>query len=270
MLLATSELLGKGGVIALDIGTNTEVSLVKGGKMTTVSCASGPAFEGGHIKYGMRAAAGAIERVRIEDEKVLFQTIDGAPPIGICGSGILDAMSQLYLAAIIDESGRMHDGHPRIRSDDNQREFVLVEQNTTSKQQAIAITQSDIRELQLAKAAIRTGIQTLLEANNCSEDHIAQIIVAGAFGTYIDIASAINIGMLPLVPPDKVLQVGNAAGMGAKLALISLRKRDEAQSLTHKIHYLELASAPNFNKTFVQANYLGRYRIKKGLREIIT
>jgi len=266
MLLAHHRSLSKGVIIALDIGTNTEVSLAKRGKITTVSCASGPAFEGGHIKYGMRAAAGAIERVHIEGEKVLYQTIEGAPPIGICGSGILDAMAQLYVTGIIDESGRMRDGHPNIRSRDNQREFVLVQQDSNSEQQAIVITQQDIRELQLAKAAIRTGIQTLLEANDCSEDDVSQVIVAGAFGTYIDIASAVTIGMLPVIPQEKVLQVGNAAGMGARLALTSLSKRAEAQSLARKIHYLELASAPNFNKTFIQASYLGRYWITDGNR----
>jgi uncharacterized 2Fe-2S/4Fe-4S cluster protein (DUF4445 family) len=270
MLTATQELWAKkGAVIALDIGTNTEVSLIKDGTITSVSCASGPAFEGGHIKGGMRAAAGAIERVRIDNEKVQFQTIDGARPIGICGSGILDAMAQLYLANIIAGSGRMRDGHPRLRRQNDNREFVLVEEDKKGKHSAIVITQQDIRELQLAKAAIRTGIQVLMEANSCSEEDIAKVVIAGAFGTYIDISSAIAIGMLPSLPLERFRQVGNAAGMGAKLALVSLSKRAEAQRLAQKVRYLELANAPGFNQTFVQASYLGRYRMAKGQRKEI-
>lgn len=270
MLMATQELWAKkGAVVALDIGTNTEVSLIKNGTITSVSCASGPAFEGGHIKGGMRAAAGAIERVRIDNENVQFQTIDGARPIGICGSGILDAMAQLYLAGIIDGSGRMRDGHPRLRRQNNNREFVLVEEDKEDKRSAVVITQQDIRELQLAKAAIRTGIQVLLEANACFEEDIVKVVIAGAFGTYIDISSAITIGMLPSLPLEHFQQVGNAAGMGAKLALISLSKRAEAQRLAQKVRYLELASAPGFNQTFIQASYLGRYRMAKGRRKEI-
>ncbi|MBM3118584.1 MAG: DUF4445 domain-containing protein [Chloroflexi bacterium] len=260
MLLATEAPQAEGVTVALDIGTNTEVSLVKNGRITAVSCASGPAFEGGHIKHGMRAASGAIERLRIESDAIQYQTIDDAPPIGICGSGILDAIAQLYLADIIDESGRLKDGHHRVHSHDNQRQFVLVDEP------AIVITQQDLRELQLAKAAIRTGIQVLLEANNCSESEINQMIIAGAFGSYISVPSAIAIGMLPSLPLECFRQVGNAAGMGAKMALISLSKRAEAQSIASQVHYIELANAPNFSQTFIQASYLGRYRLENGGR----
>jgi uncharacterized 2Fe-2S/4Fe-4S cluster protein (DUF4445 family) len=269
MLLATEVWQAEGPVIALDIGTNTEVSLVKDGGITAVSCASGPAFEGGHIKDGMRAATGAIERFRIAEDSIQYQTIDQALPIGICGSGILDALSQLYLAGILDEGGRIMDNHPRVRTYKGQREFVLVREEERGGQPAITITQRDVRELQLAKAAIRAGIQVLLEANGCSEDEIQQVIIAGAFGTYIDVASAVAIGMLPSLPLNRFRQVGNAAGMGAKLALISLGKRAEAQAVASRIKYIELASAPNFEQTFIQASYLGRYRMIDGRREEI-
>jgi len=258
VLLATDIGQAEGPVIALDIGTNTEVSLVNKGKITATSCASGPAFEGGHIKYGMRAATGAIERLRIANGSIQYQTIDEAPPIGICGSGILDALAQLYLAKVIDDGGRIMKSHPRVRTYKGQREFVLVSKEERSGQPAITITQHDIRELQLAKAAIRTGIQVLLEANGCAEDEIRQVIIAGAFGTYINVASAVEIGMLPSLPLNRFRQVGNAAGMGAKLALISLSQRAEAQAVAAKVSYIELASAPNFNQTFIQASYLGR------------
>jgi uncharacterized 2Fe-2S/4Fe-4S cluster protein (DUF4445 family) len=267
MLLASEALSTEGPIIALDIGTNTEVSLITGGKVTATSCASGPAFEGGHIKFGMRAASGAIERFRIIENTVHYQTIDQAPPVGICGSGILDALSQLYLSGVIDESGRITNDHPRVRMDGEIREFVLVSEEERNGQPAITITQYDIRELQLAKAAIRTGIQALLENNGCAETDIKRIIIAGAFGTYIDIASALNIGMLPSIPLDRFRQIGNAAGTGAKMALISRSQRQEAQDIASKVDYIELAGMPHFNEIFIQAGYLGRYRIEEGKRK---
>jgi len=267
MLLVTGVEQAAGPIVALDIGTNTEVSLINRGKITAVSCASGPAFEGGHIKDGMRAATGAIERLRIADSSIQYQTINQAPPIGICGSGILDALSQLYLAGILDEGGRIMDNHARVRTSKGQREFVLVGEEERDGQPAITITQRDMRELQLAKAAIRAGIQVLLEANGCSEQEIEEVIIAGAFGTYINVASAVAIGMLPSLPLDRFRQVGNAAGMGAKLALISLGERAKAQAIASRVKYIELGSAPNFEQTFIQASYLGRYRMRDGKRE---
>ena len=267
MLLATDAWQGKETTVALDIGTNTEVSLIYKGKISTTSCASGPAFEGGHIKYGMRAATGAIERLRIMNDVIQYQTIDEAPPIGICGSGILDALAQLYMAKIIDENGRIMNNHPRVRNYKGQREFVLVTKEERGGKPAITITQHDVRELQLAKAAIRTGIQILLETSRCAEDDIKQVIIAGAFGTYIDISSAVTIGMLPPLPLNRFRQVGNAAGMGAKVALISLKSRVKAQAVASRVSYIELASSPSFQSTFMQASYLGRYRIIDGKRE---
>ena len=255
--------------MALDIGTNTEVSLIARGKITTVSCASGPAFEGYHIKHGMRAASGAIERVQLADDNIQYQTVDKARPVGICGSGILDSIAQLYLAGVINEGGRMLQSHPRVRNGQKQREFVLIGDEERSGQPAIVITQQDVRELQLAKSAIRTGIQVLLDTGGYSEDEISQVAIAGAFGTYIDVSSAITIGMLPAIPLNRFQQVGNAAGMGAKMALISLSKRADGAAVASRVRYIELASAPDFTQTFVQAGYLGRYRIRHGNREKI-
>jgi uncharacterized 2Fe-2S/4Fe-4S cluster protein (DUF4445 family) len=269
MLLATDAWQAKETTVALDIGTNTEVSLICKGKTTTTSCASGPAFEGRHIKYGMRAATGAIERLRIDGDRVQYQTVDGAPPVGICGSGILDALAQLYLAEVIDEGGRIIDNRPRVRAYKGQREFILVSKEERNGKPAITITQHDVRELQLAKAAIRTGIQVLLETAGCAEDDIRQVIIAGAFGTYIDVASAVAIGMLPSLPLERFRQVGNAAGMGAKLALISLKFRARAEAIASRVGYIELASNPSFQPTFMQASYLGRYRITDGRRKKI-
>ncbi|MBA7561783.1 Na(+)-translocating NADH-quinone reductase subunit F [subsurface metagenome] len=270
MLLATGVGQKKGPIVALDIGTNTEVSLIHEGKIVTTSCASGPAFEGGHIKYGMRAANGAIERLKITGDKIQYQTIGEAPPVGICGSGILDALAQLYLSKAVDEGGRLNADHPRVRTYQKKREFILVSKEERNGQPAITITQQDVRELQLAKGAIRSGIQALLEASGVSEDKIKQVIIAGAFGTYINVASAIEIGMLPSLPLARFLQAGNAAGMGAKLALISLKQRAQARALTSRVRYIELAGAPNFNQAFMQASYLGQYRIINGRREKIN
>jgi len=270
MLLAIGVWRADGVQIAIDIGTNTEVSLIDNGSITSVSCASGPAFEGGHIKDGMRAASGAIERLWIENDNIRCQVIDEAPPTGICGSGILDSIAQLYLVGVLDKGGRMKDNHPRVRICKKQREFVLVSEEERGGQSAIVVTQQDVRELQLAKAAIRTGIQVLLETNGRTEEEIEQVIIAGAFGTYIDVSSAITIGMLPALPLDRFRQVGNAAGMGAKLALISLSQRAEAQNIASRVHYIELASAPNFMQTFAQAGYIGLYRMIHGKRREIS
>lgn len=269
MLLATEGLWSAGLTLALDIGTNTEVALIDKGNITSASCASGPAFEGGHIKDGMRAAGGAIEKVRLLDDRVLYQTIDGAPPVGVCGSGILDAMSQLYLAGMLDAGGRLKGDDRRLRVRRGQTEFVLVGEEAGNNQEAIVITQKDIRELQLAKAAIRTGIQLLLEANGRSEEELDSVIIAGAFGSYIAVSSAMTIGLLSDLPLERFNQVGNAAGMGAKMALVSTPARARARDIASRARYLELAAAPNFNDTFIQATYLGKYRLAHGRREAV-
>jgi uncharacterized 2Fe-2S/4Fe-4S cluster protein (DUF4445 family) len=256
MLLSTGVWQADGVILAIDIGTNTEVSLVNNNHITCVSCASGPAFEGGHIKYGMRASPGAIERLRLTDDRVEYQTIAGSPPTGLCGSGILDAMAQLYLAGVLNTRGRMGN-HQRVSTSDGQREFVIVSKQERDGQPAITLTQSDIRELQLAKGAIRTGIQALLESEGRDEQDIEKVVIAGAFGTYIDIASAITIGMLLPLPLDRFLQVGNAAGMGAKMALLSSSKRLDAQKIARRVEYIELTTIHDFNRIFMKAISIG-------------
>jgi uncharacterized 2Fe-2S/4Fe-4S cluster protein (DUF4445 family) len=261
MLLATEAYKAGKPVVAIDIGTNTEVSLIHNGKITSVSCASGPAFEGGHIKDGMRATDGAIEKVRILDGKVSYQTINDAPPVGLCGSGIVDTIAQLYSNGVIDESGRMVNNHPLVRREGTIREFVIAGSSGGDAHPEVVITQKDVRQLQMAKAAIRSGIQILLEDGECSEEQIEQVIIAGAFGSYIDITSAMIIGMLPSLPIERVKQVGNAAGFGAKLALVSRQQRLVAQEIASGVGYIELGNNPHFMDTFIEAGVLGRYRI---------
>jgi uncharacterized 2Fe-2S/4Fe-4S cluster protein (DUF4445 family) len=252
MLLATRMTEAEKTTLAIDIGTNTEICLKSRGRMTSVSCASGPAFEGAHIKFGMRAAPGAIEHVRLSAGRLEIQTIGGEAPVGICGSGLLDVAAQLRLNNVLDRGGRMG-AHPLVRTNDGVMEFTLAER---PGQDAITISQKDVRELQLAKAAIRLGIQALVAAEGLTEDHIEQVIIAGAFGTFIDVQSAITIGMLPALPLERFEQVGNAAGTGARLALVSKSKRALAQQIASQVGYIELAAVPNFNRKFAEATYL--------------
>jgi len=256
MLLSTGAHKGQGAVLALDIGTNTEICLVSQGELTSVSCASGPAFEGGHIKFGMRAAAGAIDHLRISGESIQYHTVEGKAPVGICGSGILEAVAQLLKAGVLDRTGRMMDGHPNVHINEKEREFVLVNEAERDRGPAITITQKDIRQLQLAKGAIRAGIQVLLKKEGLQEDAISQVILAGAFGTYLDIPSAVSIGMLPELPLERFRQVGNAAGSGASMGVISQTARTEAQWIARQIRYIELAAVQNFNKIFLQSIHM--------------
>jgi uncharacterized 2Fe-2S/4Fe-4S cluster protein (DUF4445 family) len=254
MLLATQISESPDVVIAIDIGTNTEICLNCRGRLTSVSCASGPAFEGAHIKFGMRAAPGAIEHVRWSGGKLDIQTIGGESPVGICGSGLLDAVAQMRRNDVLDTTGRMVP-HPLVRNRNGINEFVLVER---ADNEAITVSQKDVRELQLAKAAIRLGVRALVEAAGLTEEAIDQVILAGAFGTYIDVESAIEIGMLPALPPDRFRQVGNAAGTGARLALISRSQRALAQKIALRDGYIELGRIQEFRHKFAEASALSR------------
>jgi len=238
-------------VVALDIGTNTEISLIHERKLLTISCPSGPALEGGHIRCGMRSAPGAIESVEISGDQVKIKTIGDTPPIGICGSGVLDATAQLYLSGVVSRTGKMIRHHPRVRFREGQPEFVLADESE-AQGTAVIFGQRDIRAVQLAKGAIRAGIQVLLDEAGTREDQIDQVIIAGAFGNYIDLASAVAIGMLPDLPLTRFAQVGNAAGIGAKLALVSYPHRATAQSIAASSQYIELAGTAHFNSAFMR------------------
>jgi uncharacterized 2Fe-2S/4Fe-4S cluster protein (DUF4445 family) len=242
-----------GAVLVIDIGTNTEMCLAAGGEMTSLSCASGPAFEGAHIRSGMRAAPGAIERVRLDSGRAAYKTIGDERPIGLCGSGLLDAAAQLRVAGLLDPSGLLAGPEDRAAVE---REFVIVEAEASGTGAPIAITQADIRQLQLAKGAIRCGIEALLANAGLGAGDLDEVVIAGAFGTYVDVESAIVIGMLPQVPVECVRQVGNAAGAGARLALISAAQRRQAQELAGRVRYLELARTPGFTHNFARAMYL--------------
>jgi uncharacterized 2Fe-2S/4Fe-4S cluster protein (DUF4445 family) len=255
MILATGIHTTPRTVLGIDIGTNTEIVLAHAGKLFSNSCASGPAFEGGHITCGMRAATGAIEKVTIRDTMVAFETIGGMPPIGLCGSGILDAVAELFRCGIITKQGRMLDA-PGVRARGKKKEFVLVPMEKSCTEKDITITQQDIHEIQLAKAAIRTGIEALLSVVKIGIDAIEEVIVAGGFGTRINPASGIALGMFPPFQLDQFKHMGNAAGLGAMCILISRSQRTLAAETAQRIQYLELMTHPGFHKQFANALYI--------------
>ena len=254
MLLGTQLDRAADVTLGLDIGTNTEVSLAVGGRLLTCSCASGPAFEGAHIRDGMRATPGAIERVLIQNERVTYQTIDDAPPVGICGSGILDVVAELRRIRVLGTNGALRqDSHPRVRGERGSREFLLVPAGERGAPRDLTITQPDISEIQLAKGAIRAGIQVLLDEAGIRAEQIQRVLVAGAFGTYLDIGSALNVGMFPALPRERFVQVGNAAGVGAKLALLSRPYRERAQRIAERVEYVELTTHPRLTEVYADA-----------------
>ncbi|MGI9952282.1 ASKHA domain-containing protein [Moorellaceae bacterium AZ2] len=242
--------------LGLDIGTNTEIVLKYGRHMLSCSCASGPAFEGAHILHGMRAVRGAVQAVRLGDEgrKVEWETVGDEVPLGICGSGILDAVAELYRTGVIDARGRLNRRHPRVRAPEGaQAEFILVPAAQSGTGRDIVITQKDIGEIQLAKAAIASGTKLLLEAAGLDLEDIQEVVVAGAFGTHLKVASAVAIGMFPALPLEVFRQVGNAAGTGARMALLSLTERRRAEEIARNVGYVELMVQPSFQETFLSS-----------------
>jgi uncharacterized 2Fe-2S/4Fe-4S cluster protein (DUF4445 family) len=256
MLLGSGLWQKEGIALGVDIGTNTEISLVKDGKILSCSTASGPAFEGAHITNGMRAASGAIEHVKIIANEVHVFTIENHPPVGICGSGILDAIAEMRLAGIINEKGSLVSNHPLVCTEKGFPEFVLVSSENSGYSKEISLTRKDVYEIQLAKSAIRVGIDILLEEANIQADKIEDFVIAGAFGSYISVTSAVQIGMFPRIPLDRFHQVGNAAGIGARAALLSLTQRRLADEIAQRVRYIELTTDPRFQERFLKGLYL--------------
>ena len=227
------------------------------------------------MKFGIRAAPGAIEKIVIDKEtrEVRFKVIDKEkwntelPPEevrakGICGSGIIDVVPQLFLAGIIDKTGRFKKdlNTPRLRETDGQMEFVIAWAKETSIGQDVVICQNDVRAIQLAKAAMYAGSKILMKT--LGVEKLDKVILAGAFGSYIDKQSAAMLGLFPDVPTDKVYSVGNAAGDGARMALLDIDKRTEANHYARRVDYIELTLVPEFEKTFVQAMWIPNMKDK--------
>ncbi|MBS7609811.1 DUF4445 domain-containing protein [Candidatus Bathyarchaeota archaeon] len=257
-ILATGLHEAQDPCMIFDIGTNTEVILGSKDGMICCSCASGPAFEGAGIKFGMRAAEGAIESVEIEPRtlKVDYKVIGNGKPRGLCGSGVIDAIAGLLRAGVIDSTGRMgiEEGFPGLRRNDSgQREFLIAPAKETAIGVDIALTQGDVREIQLAKAAVLTGAEILLKEASLDASEVKKVFLAGAFGAHVRPESALAIGMFPPFEIARIQSVGNAAGTGAKLALLSMKLREKAKEVADKCQYIELHTHPSFKEVYFRA-----------------
>lgn len=241
--------------IGLDIGTNTEIVLrdPHSGKFLTTSVPSGPVFEGAHIADGMRAASGAIDSIYSFDGEVRWTTIDSAKPIGLCGSGTVDLIAELLHLGLINDRGHLAKKGSGIRTGSCGTEFLAVPGSETAHGRDIVLTQHDVTQVQLAKAAIFAGIATLLQIAGVSQEAVQQVVVAGAFGSYLNLRSAIAIGMLPRFANAEYLQVGNAAGAGAKLALVSQAERGRARTIARTAMRIELKKHRSFDTAMARA-----------------
>jgi uncharacterized 2Fe-2S/4Fe-4S cluster protein (DUF4445 family) len=264
VLIAEEPYLQDAMVLIIDIGTNGELVMGNRQRLLSSSCATGPALEGAHIKFGMRAAPGAIERVSIDPNslEVNFKTIGekawqseskSASAIGICGSGIIDVVAELFRNKIILQGGRFSESisSPRLRISGQGPEFVVARKDETSIGKDITITQPDIRNVQLAKAALYTGAKLMMK--KLGIEKLDKVILAGAFGTYINTEAAMILGMFPDCDLRNVYAVGNAAGDGARIALLNRDKRVEADEIAREVEYVELTIEKDFQKEFIDA-----------------
>jgi uncharacterized 2Fe-2S/4Fe-4S cluster protein (DUF4445 family) len=246
----------------VDIGTNGEVVMGNKDRLMACSAPAGPALEGAQIRHGMRGALGAIEKVRIEGD-VECDVIGNVPAIGICGSGLIDAAARMLDAQVLAGSGAMrHDLKDSLaaplrdrmtKTAEGRNQFVLVHQEESGKGEAVTLTQNDIRQLQLAKGAIYSGILTLQTVMGTSDSELAELMLCGGFGNYINTASAVRIRLLPPLPLDRITYFGNAAHVGAQMALLSETERMRANELARRIEHVALASQPNYQDVFVDA-----------------
>ena len=250
----------------VDIGTNGEVVMGSKHKLIACSAPAGPALEGAQIRHGMRGAVGAIEKVDI-DSDVECTVIGDAPAVGICGSGLIDACAKMLDARVIDSSGLFRresapplarDVQSRIVGERGKREFVLVWKGAAGRDQDITITQSDIRQLQLAKSAIFSGIVMLQHVMGIELEELRELMLCGGFGNYINIASAVKIRLLPKLPLERITYMGNAAAIGAQMALLSETERLRAFELAQRIEHVALAARSEFQEIFVEGmNFSG-------------
>jgi uncharacterized 2Fe-2S/4Fe-4S cluster protein (DUF4445 family) len=262
-MLATALSRGDRLRLFVDVGTNGEIALGFDKRTVATAAPAGPAFEGAEISCGMRATRGAIEGVRIGADQVALQVIGDAAPVGLCGSGLIDAVAQLYRRGLLDPSGRMRSAadapadvpaalRSRLVTYEGVRAFVLATPEETGGA-AVVLTQKDIRQLQFAKGSIATGIQVLMNEMGIKAPELQEVMLAGAFGSYIHPDSARTIGLVPPVPLERIRAVGNAAGEGAKIALLSYREREAAEGMPARVEYLELSGREDFNDLFMKA-----------------
>lgn len=262
VILTTELHRGRRIRLAIDIGTNGEIALGSRERLLACATAAGPAFEGAQISCGMRAAEGAIDHVTITDDLHLH-VLGGGEPRGLCGSGLLDAVAELVRVGLIDRRGRLllpaEAPRPvppalaaRVEETENGRAFLLAAP-TPNRPHPLYLTQQDVRQLQLAKGAICAGAQILERELGIAHDQVAEVLLAGAFGSYLDPASALAVGLIPPTPRERVIAVGNAAAEGARLALLSAREQRAARSLPRQVEYVELSSRRDFDEAFLEA-----------------
>lgn len=244
-LLAVRQDLKEEISLMIDIGTNGEMVLGNRERLVTCSTAAGPAFEGAKIECGMRGAKGAVDHVRFENGEWSYTTVGSKPAAGLCGSGLIDLVAGLLDAGLLDENGVLNSGQ------ENRSVFMLVPPNEAGNEKGVYLTQKDIGEVQLAKAAIAAGIQMLMERLEITEKEIQTVYIAGAFGNYMNPVSAGKIGLLPASLVEKVKPVGNAAGEGAKIALVNEKEMLDMDELVRKIEFVELAASPEFQDCFI-------------------
>jgi len=247
----------------IDVGTNCEIVLGDGQRLLATAAPAGPAFEGAAIRCGMRATDGAVEVVKISPDDVRLQVIGDAPPAGLCGSGLVDAVAALVDVGLLDTSGRLlsvdkaRETLPgladRLSEVDGERVFVLHWHGEPGDAaNAVYLSQRDVRELQFAKAAIATGWRLLVAELGVAESDIQQVLLAGSFGSYLSPANAVRIGLVPKIPVLRIVSAGNVAGEGAKMTLLSVRERAGARTLLAEVRYVELSDRPDFNDRFIE------------------
>jgi len=264
VILATGMHEGGRLRLAIDIGTNGEIVLGTRERLLACSTAAGPAFEGARIRYGMRAATGAIDRVDLGRQGIIIHTIDDAPAVGLCGTGLIDAIAALLEAGVVGPTGMMRSGDElaravpphlarRVSGANGDLGFMLAGKDETDGGHPILLTQRDIREVQLAKGAMAAGVATLLDEFGATIDDVSEVLLAGAFGNFIRPDRALAIGLLPAAPVGKVRFVGNAAGGGARMLLANRNLRRVADDVARGVEHIELSQRPDFQMRFAEA-----------------
>lgn len=250
----------EGLFLYIDIGTNGEMVLGNQDMLISCSCSAGPAFEGGGVKFGMRATAGAIEEVAIDAKthEPAILTIGGRKATGICGSGLIDLMAEMFLAGVIDPKGKidLDLDSPRVRAGENGPEYVLVWEKDTGTDRDIVITEPDIDNLMRAKAAVFAAITVLLDSIGMTVDAVDRVMIAGAFGKHVDAKKAMTIGLLPELPSDRFTFIGNGSLWGAHFAAISKAMMKRSNETAKRMTYLDLSTNNKFMDGYVSALFL--------------
>ncbi|NYT10960.1 MAG: DUF4445 domain-containing protein [Methanomassiliicoccales archaeon] len=261
--------------LLIDVGTNGEIVLGNRDWMVACSCSAGPAFEGGEVAHGMRAMMGAIDSIQLKQGEIEYTTIGGGKPIGICGSGLIDLIAEMFKNRVVDKKGRIQDlNNPRVRMGDEGSEFVVAWAEETAvdggspdcpdgRRGDIIITDNDIQNIIRTKAAVYAAASVLLKSVDLAFEDLSQVFVAGGFGNYLDIGKATVIGLLPDLPEDKFVFLGNGALAGARLTLLSETKRREASMVHERMTYFELSTTQAFFDEFSSSLFLPHTDISK-------